>query len=267
MNGALSVRVETEDGAMRVVRSYTRAPFHYLPVSHRDGGLPVLTLVNSSGGVLGGDVLDVEIALGAGSELAVRAQAATKLYRSKRGEARATCRFELGEGALLDYFPEELIPFAGSDYAQTTRVALAPRAVALVAEIVAAGRLERGERFAFSRLLIEVACAGPHSVTRLHDRSELRPAAADVSADSVLGDATVWGSLYLLTLDETDGALVDRLDECLSSVDGHAGGVSRAPIGLVGRMAGTSVEAIRDAFQSARELALAALRRSSGGNA
>jgi urease accessory protein len=263
VDGELRIRVEAEGGEARVVDCYARAPFHYLPVSRRGGGLPLLTLVNSSGGVLGGDALAIEIALGPGAALSVRNQSATKVYRSARGTARARCHFRLADGSLLDYFPEEIIPFGGSDYEQVSRVTLAPRAVALVAEIVAAGRIERGERFAFTRLLLDLSCeAEGGGAMLLRDRADLRPAEEDVTVESILGDATVWGSLYLLTLAELDDGLVEDLDEALRSVDGHAGGVSRAPVGLVGRIAGSSLETVRGALLAARALALAELGRS-----
>src|SRR5262249_7052917 len=120
MNGALHIRIAVQDGETRVIDSYAHAPFHYLPPARRDGAPPLLTVVNSSEGVLGGDVLDVAVALGAGTRLTLRQQAATKVYRSDGQQARSTARFTLGEGAVLDYFPDEIIPFAGSDFVQTT---------------------------------------------------------------------------------------------------------------------------------------------------
>jgi urease accessory protein len=125
MNGALELRIAVEGTETRVIDSYAHAPFHYLPPVHRAGRSPLLTVVNSSGGVLGGDVLDMTMDLGPGTRLTLRQQAATKVYRSGGQRARSTCRFTLGEGALLDYFPDEIIPFAGSDFSQTTEIELA----------------------------------------------------------------------------------------------------------------------------------------------
>src|ERR1700741_3582211 len=78
-----------EGGEAHVVESYARAPFHYLPVSRRDGGLPVLTLVNSSGGVLGGDALEVTVALLPGRADSVRRQ---RLHADDSSHARTRSR-------------------------------------------------------------------------------------------------------------------------------------------------------------------------------
>jgi urease accessory protein len=259
MNGALRVRVDERRGETRVIDSYANAPFHYLPLARRGEGLPVLTLVNSSGGVLGGDRLDLEIDVGERACLAVRSQSATKLHRSNRGTACARSRFRLAEGALLDYFPEETIPFADSDFEQVTEVTLAPGAVLVFVEIVAAGRLERGERFAFRRLVVDFRCRASGrggEVQGLRDRYDLQPSLQRLSASSILGDATIWGTFYLLTSSPLEDPLVEALDESLRSSPDCSGGATRSPFGASGRVVGCSLEALRTVLQRTRDLAL-----------
>lgn len=234
--------------------SYAEAPFHYLPVVERSGAAPLLTIVNSSGGVLGGDDLGMEIEVGAGADLAVRTQAATKIYRSRGGAARSVSRFRLAEGALIDYFPDELIPFAGSDYAQVTQVEIAPRAVMLFAEIVTAGRIERGERFLFRRLVLDLACSAGE-ILLLRDRADIRPDEHRFASPATLGDAMIWGSLFLLTRTPLDGSLIEQIDARLCSVGGHWGGATAAPIGLFGRIIGSSLDAVRRALEEAADVA------------
>lgn len=262
MDGALQVRIARRDGDTRVVESYARAPFHYLPPIQRNGSAPLLTIVNSSGGILGGDVLDARIELGAHVALMLRQQAATKVYRSASSPARSRCDFVLGEGAVLDYFPDEIIPFAGSKYAQTTRVELGRDALMLLGEIVTAGRLAQGEQFAFTRLTLDVQCAAGDTLL-LRDRSDLEPARQRLCSSGVLGDATVWGAFYLLTTAAVEGSLIEGIDEILHAVVDGAGGASAAPSGIVGRVVGTSLEAVRHALQDARTRVLD--RLSTGG--
>jgi urease accessory protein len=251
VNGALRLRVTVHDGESRVADSYARAPYHYLPIIQRDRDLPLLTIVNSSGGILGGDVLDACIELDAGAAVMLRQQAATKVYRSASGPARSCCDFVLGEGAWLDYFPDEIIPFAGSQYVQTTRVALARHAVMLFAEIVTAGRLARGERFAFKRLTLDVQCAAGDAQL-LRDRAEIEPLRQQLDNPAILGGSTLWGAFYLLTTAPVDATLVEDIDEILGATGDGAGGASAAPSGIVGRVVGTSLDAVRDALQLAR---------------
>jgi urease accessory protein len=62
---------------------------------------------------------------------------------------RQRTRLCVAAGAMLEYFPLPLIPFARARYVQETTVALEPGGVCLVAEVLAPGRLARGERFAY----------------------------------------------------------------------------------------------------------------------
>ncbi len=255
MNGALRVRVGVHDGKSHVAESYAHAPYHYLPLIPRDRDFPLLTIVNSSGGILGGDELDARIELDAHAGVMLRQQAATKVYRSIAGPARSFCHFVLGEGAWLDYFPDEIIPFAGSAYAQTTRVELAPDAGMLLGELVTAGRLARGERFAFTRLTLDVQCAAGDALL-LRDRADLEPARQQLENPAMLGDATLWGAFYLLTTAPVDATLADDIDEILGAATDGWGGASLAPSGIVGRVVGTSLDAVRTAFQLARTCVL-----------
>ena len=258
MDGALRVRIAVQDGESRVAESYARAPYHYLPIIQRAPDLPLLTIVNSSGGILGGDMLEARIDLDARAAVMLRQQAATKVYRSTVGPARSVCHFVLGEEAVLDYFPDEIIPFAGSEYAQTTRVDVARNAVMLLGEIVTAGRLARDECFAFTRLTLDVQCFGAEALL-LRERADLEPAKCQLSNPAILGDATLWATFYVFTTAPVDKTLVEDIDEILRN-DAHGmGGATSAPSGIVGRVVGTSLETVRDVLQHARTRTLEGL--------
>lgn len=255
MNGLLRLRCAAYGGETRVVDSYAHAPFHYLPPTRRADGLPLLTVVNSSGGVLGGDALELSVDLGPHAALAVRPQAATKIYRTAQGPARSRSRFTLAAGALLDYNADAIIPFAGSDFTQTTEIELAAGARAVLAEIVTAGRLARDERFAFTRLVLDVQCFAGGALL-LRDRADLQPARRRLDAPAILDTATVWASLYVLATAPLSAAFIDAVDARLRAVRGGAGGATAAPAGLLGRVVGTSLDAVGDAVTAARVLAL-----------
>lgn len=264
MDGGLRVRVTRDGEESRVVESYACAPFHYLPPSKRRGEPPLLTIINSSGGVVGADRLDVEVELDSGATLSLRTQSATRIYRSKGEPARSRCRFILGEGALLDYFPDEIIPFAGSDYEQSTEVVLGPGAAMILAEIVCAGRLARGEAFRFSRLLLDLSCRRAGRIPAeplLRDRAELRPAAGNLEGGAVLGNATIWGSLHVLTTEPVDRAFADEVDGLLDSVAEGAGGATIGPAGVFGRVAGTSLGSIREVLGRAWVVSIERMNR------
>ncbi len=118
--------------------------------NYPDGsGMPEVQITNPSGGILGGDNLEMEVSLAAGSSATVLTQAAGKAYRGVQAEQRAA--FHLA-GALLEYLPHHLIPYAGSAYRQETTFHLAKGATLITLDAYSAGRVARGERFAFERL-------------------------------------------------------------------------------------------------------------------
>jgi len=255
MEGKLHIRLGVSDGSTHVSECYAHAPFHYLPPRAFPGEPPLLTIVNSSGGVLGGDRLEMKIDLDPGAMLTLRTQAATKLYRSGGDAARSLCQFSLGADARLAYFPDEIIPFAGSDYEQRTMIDLSSGATALVGEMVTAGRLARDERFAFTRLALDLGCTGDGRLL-LRDRAEIRPAEQHLTSEAVLAGATVWGAFYYLTTNPVEAGLVGGIDEALCAIEGGVGGASRSLCGVIGRVAAASVQAVHESLQGAREVAL-----------
>jgi urease accessory protein len=114
-------------------------------------------LHNVSGGVLAGDrlALDVEVANGAAAQITTTG--ATRLYRhrAKALDSEHRARFSVGDGALLEYLPDAVIPYAGSRHSQRTEIRLGLGATLFWWEVLAPGRLAAGERFAFERLRIE----------------------------------------------------------------------------------------------------------------
>jgi urease accessory protein len=261
VNGELRIRVSCVDGDSRVSENYAHAPFHYIPPCVVDGEAPLLTIVNSSGGVLGGDSLDVSLQMDREAALILRTQSATRIYRTSAGTARCACRFELGEGSFLDYFPDEIIPFAGSSFVQETHVDLAPGAAMLLSEIVTAGRLARDEQFEFACLALDVRCTGGGSLL-LRDRSELRPGERMLDGAPILGDALVWGTLYVLTRDAIAAEWVARVAEAMESMEEGTGGATAGPIGMVVRAVGPSVDCVRGALRRARVAVLEQFGRS-----
>ncbi len=120
-------------------------------------GGSLVHLHNVSGGVLSGDRLSLDIKLEPGAKAQVTSTGATRLYRSRAGAAdsRHCTTISVGEGALLEYLPDALIPFSGSRHVQGTSISMAAGATLFWWEVLAPGRLAAGERFAFERLRVE----------------------------------------------------------------------------------------------------------------
>lgn len=103
-------------------------------------------LVNSAGGLTGGDRFRLEANAGPGARLSVTTQAAERAYRAHPGEvARVTTHLTAGAGASLAWLPQETILFDGCALERRLRADLEGDAALLLAEPVAFGRLAMGE--------------------------------------------------------------------------------------------------------------------------
>jgi urease accessory protein len=102
-------------------------------------------LVNSAGGLAGGDRMDVDCRLDRGASAILTTQSAEKIYRADTAPAQVAVRLSLDERAALCWLPQETILFDGARVARTLDVTLAASAKLTLLEIVVFGRIARGE--------------------------------------------------------------------------------------------------------------------------
>jgi urease accessory protein len=135
LTATASVVVDVDAGRSRI--RWTQA----WPIVLRSTGDARVHLVHGAGGPLGGDVLALQVRVGASATLAVRSAGAT-IVQPGRGPEPARWDFDVvvGAGASLDWAPEPTVVTAGADYRTSLRVDLAAGARAVVREVVVLGR-------------------------------------------------------------------------------------------------------------------------------
>jgi urease accessory protein len=149
-------------------------------------------------------------------------QTAERAYRSADGVARVTVAHRVGEGAHLDWLPQETILIDRSALLRDTKVALAAEASCLLVEAVVLGRAAMGETLATVRLQDrrEVQRAGRPVLVE-----PLRLETAALSAGAgVLQGARAFASVALVARGAEAG--LDPLRRCLDEpgVEGAASG-------------------------------------------
>lgn len=149
--GALTLTVKRAGQGTGLDRFRTSGAMKALFPRPRAGGIEAI-LINTSGGLTGGDRIEVEAQAGAGSSLTLTTQAAERAYRAAAGEARVTTRLAAENGAELMWLPQELILFEGSALNRSLDVELALDARFLMAEAVVFGRAAMGEQLRSIRL-------------------------------------------------------------------------------------------------------------------
>ena len=98
-------------------------------------------------GIAGGDHLAISAEVGAGAHAQLTTPGAGKWYRSGGAEASQRIDFTLGEGALLEWLPQETIVFDGAQARMETRVSLAADSKYIGWDVLCLGRVASGERF------------------------------------------------------------------------------------------------------------------------
>ena len=114
--------------------------------------VPEAVLINTAGGLTGGDTLRIEAEVGAGASLALATQTAERLYRAVDSTARIETRLRVGAGGRLAWLPQDTILFEGSALHRTLDVDLAEDARFLCVESLVFGRAAMGERIEHVRL-------------------------------------------------------------------------------------------------------------------
>ena len=151
--GELRLEYAKRDGRTIITRSHCTSPWHLLPPIYLDDtGAAYTLLVNPSGGLVGGDHVSIEMKVHDGAHVLISAPSANRVYRSVGEVSVQDIEITVGADAVLEWFPEHTIPFAGSRFRQRLHATLAPGAVMLLWDAVAAGRIARGERWAFTDL-------------------------------------------------------------------------------------------------------------------
>ena len=105
-------------------------------------------LINTSGGLTGGDRLRLSASIGPGCRAQMTTQACEKIYKASAGEASVSTEIEVGRAASFAWLPQETIVFDRSALDRSLDVRLAGDASALIVEAVAFGRKAMGERVA-----------------------------------------------------------------------------------------------------------------------
>jgi urease accessory protein len=143
--GRVALTVAARDGATRRARLREEGPLRL-----RCPG-PVATeleavIVNTAGGVAGGDRFDIAISAGEGARLTLTTAAAEKVYRAPDAPAQLDISLNAADGAQLAWLPQETILFDAAKIFRRIDIDLAEGASLLLCEIVVFGRAAMGER-------------------------------------------------------------------------------------------------------------------------
>jgi len=138
-------------GRTVLVQKQQQGPLTVQRAFYPEGPPCHLYLLHPPGGVVGGDRLEIAVRVREGAHALLTAPGAAKFYRSAGAPAQLQQRFQVEEGAVLEWLPHESILFPGADVALQTEVALTGNARFIGWEILSLGRPVVDERFSAGR--------------------------------------------------------------------------------------------------------------------
>jgi urease accessory protein len=189
----------------------------------RTDGPPLeAVLLNTAGGVTGGDRFDWRAEAGPGARLVLANQTAERAYRAQPGTTgRIATRLTLGAGATLEWLAQETILFDGCAFDRRLEVEMAADARLLLVESLVFGREAMGET---------VRAAAVHDSQRIVRDGRLIYAdafrAAGPVADILSRPAALGGARACATLLYAAPDAADRLDDVRAGLDGAQAGAS-----------------------------------------
>ncbi len=212
---------------------------------HGAGPGPEAVLINTAGGLTGGDRLRFEVAAGGDAAVTATTQASEKIYRSIGGVAAIETRLTLGAGARLDWLPQDTILFDGAALERRLSVDMAADASLLVLESVVFGRAAMGETVENGRFLDSWRIRRDGELVFADETRLTGPI-----VETLRRSATAAGDAALATVLAVRADAHDLLDPLRAVLPGSAGTSAFNGL-LVARLTAPDSRALRNALERA----------------
>jgi urease accessory protein len=147
VDGKARLSFAASEGVTRLEDLFQSDPVRILFPSPPKDDISQAVVVTTSGGLVGGDKIALDIAVRENAKALVTAQSAEKIYRSAGEDARINVSLNAAPGSWLEYLPQETILFNGSRLQRQTTIDVAEGGQLLAGEMMVFGRLGHGERF------------------------------------------------------------------------------------------------------------------------
>jgi urease accessory protein len=175
--GRIALTVENDGMRSRRIGLYEEGP---LRTRFPGRGPLEAVIVNTGGGVAGGDRFAFDVKVGAHAEITLTTAAAEKVYRALDDDATIDVKLSLGQGATVVWLPQETILFDNARLRRSIEIDAAADARLVLGEALVFGRTAMGETVSHGRLI---------------DRWRVRRAGELVFADTVSLEGSIGARL------------------------------------------------------------------------
>src|SRR6202000_2947660 len=132
---------------------YQKSPLRVLFPRTSPKRVEEAVLINTSGGIAGGDRLEANVTASEEASIAITTQAAEKVYRAIKEPAHVTTTLKVRDAARLAWLPQETIVFDRARLSRETNVDLTTGTEMLALEWLTLGRAAYGEKLSGGNIL------------------------------------------------------------------------------------------------------------------
>ena len=144
--GSCRIVLGSSEKGTRVMDVYQRSPIRILFPRTAGTQVQEAVLVNTSGGVAGGDRLESSVTAVDNASIVVTTQAAEKVYRAIHESAHITATLRSCDAAKLAWLPQETIVFNRARVCRRTQIEVSSGSELLALEWLVLGRAAHGEK-------------------------------------------------------------------------------------------------------------------------
>jgi urease accessory protein len=143
--GCGSIVLSGSENGTRIVDIFQRSPIRIVVPQIDGSALKEVVLVNTAGGIAGGDRLEFSVTALSSASMAVSSQAAEKVYRALSEPAQINTQLRACAAAKLAWLPQETIVFNRARINRKTEIDVSSGAEVLALEWLVMGRAAHGE--------------------------------------------------------------------------------------------------------------------------
>jgi urease accessory protein len=143
--GSCRIVLRGSERGNQIVDLCQRSPVRVLFPQAGTAGIEEAVLINTSGGIAGGDRLDTAVTALADAYITLTSQAAERIYRALDQPSRISTTLVVANSAKLSWCPQETIVFDRARMNRQTHISVSSGAELLALEWIVLGRAAHGE--------------------------------------------------------------------------------------------------------------------------
>ena len=206
-------------------------------------------LITTTGCLLQGDRLALEVKLGPCARAHVTTQSATKIHAMDANYAAQTQTITLSDDAYLEFLPDPVIPHRNARFVSDTRISIAPTATLLLSEIIQPGRKHHhpDECFGTTVMSLSTSAVRTDGRTLFTEKLLIDPQRYPMRQTGVMDSFDVFGNVILCTPKPNADRVYARVAAEVDLVRGLAFGACRLPndAGLIFKVLGRETAQVK----------------------